>query len=402
MLLTTGCVTHRGPWWRSDDPAPPPDAAGDGVALVLLSNLAPEDRGAREVARRVEGVLATDRPHVVLWLGNVAAAPMTSATMRAQRRGPRCASVDDAWAEPAAKALAEAIDRLGRDRSFAVPGTLDHRCGHSAALREGQPWTVPGSHYVLRLYADGTVAPYVACRHGGCVVDRSSRLEGEPPPLVDLVVVDLAPWVRPYDVVLDEAPEARALESLLAAISSSSSEAPPRLLVSNVPIEAAGEHGLGALWPEATFHGLPAPLRAMLVQGAFAGVLAGDDRSIYATDDLTDAIKRADRAWLRAPVFQAVAGAVSRPNDRASMALRPRRLRTSQTHAPPIWSDHRGFVVVDVHASEATLTLHAWRHAHWETASLTVPLRPPPHPVRSPSPHMAPCRDCPPIPASER
>jgi hypothetical protein len=84
------------------------------------------------------------------------------------------------------------------------------------------------------------------------------------------------------------------------------------------------------------------------------------------------------------------------------MALRPRRLRTSQAYAPPLWSDHAGFAVVHVRGEQAELSLHARRGRHWETASLEVPLRPSPHPPRTPSPHMGPCRDCPAIPASER
>ena len=113
-------------------------------------------------------------------------------------------------------------------------------------------------------------------------------------------------------------------------------------------------------------------------------------------------IKRADRAWLHAPVFQVVAGAVARPNRRAGMAMRPRRMRTSQAHAPEVWSDHPGFAVVHLREGTARLELHARRGRHWETAAITVPLRPAPHPARTPSPHMAACRDCPPIPASER
>lgn len=391
----------------------------DGVELVLLANLSPEDRGARAVATRVEQVLRGDRPRVVLWLGNVAAAPMGSATMRAQRRGPRCAELSEAWASPAASALANALRGPEAAPSFAVPGVLDHRCGHGPALRRSErsgphPWRMPGSHYVLRVLADGSVSERAVCRESGCTFAKAPSAGPSPSPspaqparpLVDLVVIDLAPWLHPASEPAErrrDEQRVQALEILLSAIAAVPPEgAPPRLLVSSVPVEAAGEHGLGALWPEATFHNLPATLQSMLVQGHFAGVLAGHDRSLYATPDLTDAIKRADRAWLRAPVFQVVAGAVSRPNERAAMALRPLRIRRSQAYVPPVWSDHAGFAVVHLQAEHAELELHAHRGRHWERASMTVPLRPPPHPGRTPSPHMAPCRDCPPIPASER
>jgi hypothetical protein len=404
MLLATGCVAHRGPWRL--DPAPAEASAADGVELVLLANVSPEDAGARAVATRVEQVLTEDRPRIVLWLGNVAAAPMVSATPRAERRGPRCSALEAAWTGPATAALARAVGHSEGEPSFAAPGVLDHRCGHTPAFRQGQPWSLPASHYVLRVHADGSVTERAACSDGGCALRGAAAPASDARPLVDLVVIDLAPWLHPsHDPTARQRDElqVQALETLLATVAAVPPEAgPPRLLVSSVPIEAAGEHGLGTLWPDATFHGLPPPLQALLLEGYFAGVLAGHDRSLYATDDLSNAIKRADRAWLPAPVFQVVAGAVSRPNRRASMALRPQRLRTSQAFAPPVWSDHAGFAVVRLRGEEAHVVLHAHRGRHWETASLTVPLRPSPHPIRTPSPHMASCRDCPPIPASER
>lgn len=400
-----GCVTHRGPWRLHPGPAAEASAA-DGVELVLLANVSPEDRGARAVATRVEQVLDADHPRVLLWLGNVAAAPMISATMRAERRGPRCTDPEAAWAGPAAAALAHTVGKAGDPRSFAVPGVLDHRCGHTPALRQGHPWSLPASHYVLRVYTDGSVEQRAACSDGSCAFRGSSAAPREAKPLVDLVMIDLAPWLHPArdsQARRRDDLQVQALETLLSVLAAVPLEGePPRLLVSSVPVEAGGEHGLGTLWPDATFHNLPPRLQTLLVEGSFAGVLAGHDRSLQATEDLSDAIKRADRAWLRAPVFQVVAGAVSRPNRRASMAIRPRRLRTSQAYVPPVWSDHPGFAVVRLRGEEARITLHARRGRHWETASLTVPLRPAPHPVRTPSPHMAPCRDCPAIPASER
>lgn len=417
MLLSAGCVTHRGSWrleqdvhagsHREPQAEPPSDP---GVELVLLSNVAPEDRAARAVASRVEQVLADDRPRIVLWLGNVAAAPMRSATPLAQRRGPRCKALSEAWSSPAAAALAGAIGPSGAAPSFATTGVLDHRCGHAPELRRedhgSAPWRIPGPHYVLRVHADGRVAERAACSDGGCTFAKARASTEGPRPLADLVVIDLAPWLYPASDPQgrrrDEL-QVQALEALLTAVAAVPPEgAPPRLLVSSVPVEAGGEHGLGALWPDATFHALPDRLQALLVEGHFAGVLAGHDRSLYATPDLDDAIKRADRAWLRAPVFQVVAGAVSRPNRRAAMALRRRRVRHSQAYVPPVWSDYPGFAVVRLRGDRAQLVLHARRGRHWETASMVVPLRPPPHPIRTASPHMAPCRDCPPIPASER
>lgn len=410
VLLAAGCVTHRGSWKM--DPPTPPASAADGVDLVVLANSSPEDRGARAVAARVEQVLAEGRPSVVLWLGNVASSPMRSATPTAQRRGPRCHEPSEAWGSPAADVLARAVRRTHADASFAVLGVLDHRCGHGPALRQADaqgthPWRMPGSHAVLRVHTDGSVHERMTCGLGGCTITTATPAAEGVRPLVDLVLVDLAPWLHPAGDPMDRHREdelqVQALDAMLATVAEVPPDgAPPRILVSNVPVEAGGEHGLGALWPHATFHALPPRLRSMLLEGHFAGVIAGHDRSLYASGDLSDAIKRADRAWLRTPVFQVVAGAVARPNRRAAMALRRRRVRQSQAYAPTPWSDHPGFTVVHLRGERAELVLHAHRGRHWESASMVVPLRPPPHPARTPSPHMAPCRDCPPIPASER
>jgi hypothetical protein len=406
MLLAMGCVTHRGPWRLDPGTAPAETGANDGVDLVLLANLAPNNEGARAVAARVEQVLAEDRPHAVLWLGNSTAAPLRTATPAAERRGPRCRTPKQAWTSPAGAALAGAVTRPDPLPRFAVHGVLDHRCGHGPAVRDQAPWHTPGSHFVLRVHTDGSVTTRLACSDGGCTRVAAPAPATESEPLVDLVMIDLAPWLHPSrDPVARRRDElqVQALEVLLTLTGQGPPHgSPPRLLVTNAPVEAGGEHGLGALWPDATFRGLPPRLQSALVEGTFAGVLAGYDRSLQATADVSDAIKRADRAWLRAPVFQVVAGAVTAPNRRAGMALRPKRLRTSQAYAPPRWSDHPGFAVVRLRGDRAELILHARRRRHWETTSLTVPLRPAPHPARTASPPMVPCRDCPPIPASER
>ncbi|MCA9650284.1 MAG: hypothetical protein KC501_10270 [Myxococcales bacterium] len=407
VLLATACVAHRGPWHGETPGSEAAATTRPEVELLLLANTSPADRGAAAVVARVQQELTDERPRVVLWLGNVAAAPLRSSTPRAVARGPRCLPVDEAWSSGAGARLGEATRGLAASgRSFATMGVLDHRCDHRAELEEpGQPWSIPGEQYVLRIHGDGSTRVRSSCRNGLCTTDATSEPPASPP-LADLVVVDLSPWLYPR-----EDPEGRrrdelrvqSLEALLDELAQTPPEAgPPRLLVSSVPVEAAGEHGLGALWPDATFHTLPAPLQARLVEGAFAGVLSAHDRSMALVGDLFDPIKRADRAWLQRPVFQLQAGAVSRPNRRAAMALRRRRLRESEAYRARVLSDHAGFAVVRLRPDDATLELHALRHRRWQTTSLTVPLHPPPHPIRTPSPHMGPCRDCPPIPASER
>lgn len=428
ILLTAGCVTHRGPWRLE----PPPPAA-DGVELILLANTAPATSDNQRIAARLHDVLAEDRPRLVLWLGNMAATPRASATPLAVRRGPRCSLLDNAWAGSNA-ALAQTVRTHAGPDGFGTVGVHDHRCGHGAALRpelsldeppdspepldspgppdSPDPWSdslhpfrMPATHYVLRVLDDGSTQIRARCADGTCRFDRTPA-PSERRPLVDLVVVDLSPWLYPSSEPAarrrDEQ-QVQALDVLLQTLAQTPPRAaPPRLLVSSVPVEAAGEHGLGTLRPDATVHNLPTELQTLLVEGHFAGVLAAHDRSLYATPDLSDALKRADRIWLRTPVFQVVAGAVSRPNNRAAMALRRRRVRRSQAFHPPVWSDHAGFAVVHLLPDQARITLHARRGRRWETASMPVPLRPEPHPATTPSPVMTPCRDCPPIPAIER
>ncbi|MEM7160264.1 MAG: hypothetical protein AAF799_45925 [Myxococcota bacterium] len=410
LLLAAGCVTHRGSWHTlgtSDHHIAPTDAE-PAVEVVLLANLAPEDRRAAKVATRVEEILAEDRPRVVVWLGNVAGEPFRTVTPRAARRGPRCNPLESAWSTPAAARLAAAVRREAPEHGFATVGELDHRCGYGPQLRASEegPWQMPGTHYVLRVHGDGQVRVTTSCGAGACSFAAEPTEPPSAKPLVDLVVVDLSPWLHPSaDPRARRADdlEVQALEALLTAIGDSPAEAgPPRLLVRSVPIEAAAEHGLGTLWPDATFSTMPPTLRSLVVRGYFAGVLSAHDRSLTATADLFEPIKRGDRAWLEAPTFQVGAGAVSAPNTRPAMSLRRRRVRFSQAYRPDIASDHAGFAVLTVRPHDADVTLHAHRHGHWETASMTVPLRPPPHAMRTPSPPMGPCRDCPQIPANER
>ncbi len=396
------CVTHRGPWRLE---APPSDP---GVELVLLANVSPADRRTRAVAARLDETLAEDRPRVVLWLGNVASSPRNSATPLATRRGPRCTDPAMAWESPAAAALAQSVHDHAEGRSFATMGVDDQRCRHRADLLDADPslhpWRMPASHYLLRVFDDGSVSIPTRCSDGGCVLEDEAPTTAKP--LVELVVVDLSPWLYPAEDPTerrDDDSQVAALEALLSLVAQTPPRAaPPRLLVSSVPVEAAGEHGMGALRPDATYHNLPVSLQQMLVEGHFVGVLAAHDRSLYASADISDAIKRADRAWLGTPVFQVAAGATSHPNARAGMALRRRRVRQSQAFVPDAWSDHPGFAVVHLGPENARVTLHARRGRRWETASLRVPLRPEPHPPATRSPVMAPCRDCPAIPTGLR
>ncbi|MCH9683473.1 MAG: hypothetical protein K0V04_18695, partial [Deltaproteobacteria bacterium] len=219
LLWAAGCVAHRGPWLSTTVADDAPDPAG--VDLVLLGSMAPPDRGAQAMAARVEQVLDGSRPAVVLWLGDLAAAPLRTASRRALRRGPRCTlGPSDPWPSPAVEALMVATQGGRASASFAVPGVLDHRCGYDDAP-EFNPDSrrVPGTHYVLQVYADGSVTERASCREGVCRVSPSDT--SGPQPLVELVMVDLGPWLHPADDPAGRARDderVRSLEAMLEAV----------------------------------------------------------------------------------------------------------------------------------------------------------------------------------------
>ena len=237
LLLAAGCVTHRGAWHTGGTSDHHMEASTDAdptVEVVLVANLAPEDGGAEAVASRVEEILAVDRPRVVLWLGNVAGQPFRTVTPREARRGPRCSLLESAWSTGAAATLAAAVKREAPKHAFATVGELDHRCGYGPQIRANEqgPWQVPGTHYVLRVHADGQVQVTASCRQGACSFTPPTNTASSEP-LVDLVVVDLSPWLHP-----SEQPEARradelevqAMEALLTEVGNAPAESgPPRL-----------------------------------------------------------------------------------------------------------------------------------------------------------------------------
>jgi hypothetical protein len=179
-------------------------------------------------------------------------------------------------------------------------------------------------------------------------------------------------------------------------------EGPPRVLVGPVPVEAAGLHGHGGRGSEATFHNLPPALAEAIVQGRFAGSIGAYDHAQYAATDITDAIKRSDKAWVDAPLFQVVSGAASWPDSRAGAGGRRLEYFRGNAYRPPVYSDHLGFTVVRSDPAGLRAELWARRRGRWETQQVALDLSPSPHPVETPSPRTAPCLRCPQKPADHR
>jgi hypothetical protein len=389
-----GCLHRRGDWTPSDrarTDATTRDGS-EGVTLVLLGNAGRAGRGAKVVATEVERVLelahTSGPPPMVLWLGDATRQP---------RRRPVCAS--SKGVDPLAMVVGAHVAR-GHE-SYAIAGEQQWRCG-SAETAEARPaatWQRPAIHYVVRVHEDGTSRVVSACDSAPCELEALPQ-SASPGVLLELVMLDTTAWL--HRGAMDEETANRslgALESLLAVLDSEPvPEMPPRVLVTHHPIEAAGWHGQGGGRPDSSWPFSPPALRQSLQRGTFVGVLAARDRGLYADADLSDAIKRADRAWLTAPLLQVVSGGAS---TRTPASHRLRHF-TSVTLLPDLHASGLGFATVRVTRERVDVTLHTRRFGRWLTAHLFVPVRRAPHPAEVPSPPMSPCLRCPEVPPNER
>ncbi len=380
------CATERGKGWDLAAPAPAPPA----VSLLLLGEAGFPGRTAKLVAAEVERTLAARReagvPVVLLWLGDAI--------------GDACAPAA-AWSRPGVAQLA----RVARTHqgsgggSFAVLGVHEWRCGApELTLRTGadiQPWLQPAANYVLRIERDGRAAVASTCSNQLCAVDAPG-----PDALVDLVLVDTAAWQGPPPPALRAAADASLAQqqALLAALEAAPPQpSVPRLLVSHHPIETAGAHGQGGLFPDSAFSLHSEPLRRAIDGGLFAGALSGHDRTLSATADIFDATKRSSRFWLKQPVFQVVSGATARP-DGPRGGRRGWVFYQGQALQPDLLTNRAGFAELLVSPDDFAAQLHQRKHGRWRAARLTIPRGRPPHPAETPSPVMDPCLRCDPRP----
>ena len=384
VILAAGCAIERGRGW--DAPAPAP--AAPAVSLLLLGEVGFPGRTAAVVAAEVERTLAARRaagvPVVLLWLGDAV--------------GDAC-SATDAWARPGVArlaALARAHQAAGGG-SFAVLGAHEWRCGAlELTLQPGpgpQPWTQAAANYVVRVQRDGQTAVVSACTHQLCAVDPPG-----PDALVDLVLLDTFAWQGPPPAPLRAAADASLAQqqALLAALAAAPQPTVPRLLVTHHPLETAGPHGQGGLFPDSAYALHSEPLRRAVDEGIFAGALSGRDRNLSASADIFDATKRSSRYWLKRPVFQVVSGATSRPD--AHGGRRGWVYYQGQALKPDLLSDRAGFAELLVGPDGYAAQLHQRKAGRWRAAQLDIPRTRPPHPVETPSPVMDPCLYCDPQP----
>ena len=380
--LLLACATERGKGW--DHPAPPPTAPA--VSLLLLGEAGFPGHTAALVAGEVERTLAARRaagvPVVLLWLGDAI--------------GDACAPAA-AWTRPGVADLA----RIARTHqasgggSFAVLGVHEWRCGApELTLRTGaelQPWVQPAANYVLRVERDGQAAVVSMCTNQLCAIDAPG-----PDALVDLVLVDTTAWQGPPPPALRAAADASLTQqqALLAALEAAPPQPTvPRLLVSHHPIETAGAHGEGGLFPDSAFFLHNEPLRRAIDRGLFAGALSGHDRTLSATADIFDATKRSSRVWLKQPVFQVVSGATARPDGRHG-GRRGWVYYQGQALKPDLLTNRAGFAELLVTPADFAAQLHQRKLGRWRAAQISIPRDRPPHPMETPSPVMDPCLYC--------
>ena len=388
-LTAPGCATQRGSAW--DRPAPAP--AAPGVSLILLGEVGHPGRTVGRVAAEVERTLAARRaagvPVILLWLGDFLGRTCDPAA---------------ALARPGVRALADLARAhvTAGGPSYALLGVHEWRCGapalHVVQTDTGpRPWRMPAANYVVRVARDGTSATVSQCTAQACSVELPTDAA-----LVDLVMLDTAAWLGPPSRggPLLTAADASLVQqqALLAALEAAPPTSVPRLLVTDHPIETAGAHGQGGLFPDSAYALHVEPLRRAIARNLFAGALSGHDRTISATADIFQAVKRSSRFWLPSPFFQVVSGATAVPDGAPAGGRRGWLYYQGQSLRPDIYSNRAGFAEVVVGPESYTLQLHQRRLGRWRAAQVTVPRDRPPHPVETASPVMDPCLRCDPVP----
>lgn len=389
MLASLGCITQRGGPWRAAKPEAAPATEEKLPSVVLLGEATASGSTAATVAKGLSSALAGDRTAVVLWLGESNAA----------RKRERCASLAEASQRKGVADLVAVLDehRAAGGSVFGVRGEAATLCASRTPATESSPISIPAAQYVVTLANDGTATVTLRCNEDGC-----ERTPTDRPGAVELVVVDIAPWIATRRAASEDS-TLLALEHLLDALESDSPDAgaPARVLVSHYPVEAAGYQGLGGGDPDSTIHNWPPRLGDAILRGAFVGALGGHDRSTYATGDLTSALKRADRRWAEQPMFQVVSAAASAPDGLPRNAYRRMRYFNASTYVPTASTPRAGFAMVQFGEQRTTATLYGHRGWRWQRTRVELTLTPAPASTLTRSPSMAPCLRCPAKPYNE-
>lgn len=363
-----------------------------------------ESTATRAVARRLDRVLSetsdAGRTPIILWLG-------TDFGARGPDTAGRCPTPALAHASPVlselAGVIAAAVERGGS--AWGLPGPDGWRCNltnHDAALTL-LPYQQPGLAYVLRVSAAGSVTLVSSCESSTCTVTPSAD-----DTLVEIVALDTSFWHYPdlargselahgselassRDLARDDPKQALLAQqaSLLAALAQQPWS--PRILVSPIPVESAGSHGLGGRKQRTAFHFTPEFVQQALADGMFVGVLGALERDLQVSTDLSNAIIRGERRFVDAPIFQVVSGSAGG----ASHTVLTSR---GTSLLPDLESEHTGFASLVIHTNaevpRVQVRVHARVAARWREAKLEFPLAPALlEPLRE-TPTIHPCNTC--------
>lgn len=189
------------------------------------------------------------------------------------------------------------------------------------------------------------------------------------------------------------------LESELARLRADQRADPrPVILLSHMPLEATGVHGMGGLVGDATLHHAPAPLRDAIREGLFVGAIGGHEPELAIQLDASDAIRRSTKLDVADRLFLVQAGGASRAARRDPR----RRLARNRGNVldPEVQVSGRGLVVLEIDETSwhaKTLVRHRGRV---QTSCVRAPLHDPPRGdvaganTPRPWPNNAPCPTC--------
>jgi hypothetical protein len=377
-----GCV-HRGATWQAESTL----REGSGVGVIAIGQPRP-GRATREVARELGSLLARERAAgrspLVIWLGHDFG-PVGPERVNLARCPTRAF-----WLGPGVMELGFVLREHVKSGGaiWGLPGPDGWRCGkpQDAGINA---IVLPDSAYLVRVHADGRSELASRCIGDRCMITPVAPEDD--PPRLELVFIDPSAWIYP-ELDRPDSPAHLALlelDALLAALAEQG-EGPPRVLVSTIPIESAGLHGYGGGRPRSALRWQPESVRRAIGEGRFVGVVAGLERDLQASSDLSGAIVRSNRTFLAAPVFQVVSGAAG--------GVRPiLPVHRGNSLINELESNHPGFARLQFEPESVRVELHARVGGRWQVGTLSLPLLPTPLPTVREVPAIQPCLRCDPI-----
>lgn len=388
MLASPLACVHRGASWQ---PASTSMDRLGGPTISIIALAQPRaGRASREVARELGSLLARERAagraSLVIWLGH----DFGPAGGDRIRDGD-CPSASP-WLEPGMRELAETLAEHARSGGaiWGLPGPDGWRCRepeHADAPAIAQP----AGAYVIRVHADGRSELASSCAGEHCTI---VALPEDDRPQLELVFIDPSAWLYP-ELDRPGSPAHQALVELdaLLAVLAEQPDAPPRVLVSTIPIESAGLHGYGGGRARSALRWHPDSVRRAIGEGRFVGVIAGLERDLQVSRDLSGAVVRSNRSFLHAPVFQVVSGA-------AGGAQPTLPVHRGNSLINELESNHPGFARLALEPDGVHIELHARVHGRWQVGTLALPLVPTPAPALREVPAIQPCLRCDPVRAA--